>query len=70
MATLKGNRVVIAGQEHNWEIHAIVAGEIVKTAWGYNKGDAYRKARTLADYYTDENGQSLNVDMPEGFINV
>jgi hypothetical protein len=67
-ASLLGYRVVITGKEHDWNVSAIVRGEEVKKAWGMNKTEAYRKAKILSEAYTDENGQSLKIDLPVNFF--
>lgn len=61
------NRVTISSDKsHNpngygWDIIATVGGEAVKTSWAIDRQRAYNQARILADYYTDDNGQSLDV---------
>ena len=43
------------------DVKVYLNGALIKKAWGYDKIDAYRKARIFADYYRDDNGQSGNI---------
>jgi hypothetical protein len=53
--------IVIRKCGNGYDVKVYLNGALIKKAWGYDKIDAYRKARIFADYYRDDNGQSGNI---------
>ena len=55
------DNVIVSPETGGYDISVFVKGQKVKTAWKSNKTSALQTARDLADFYRDENGQSLNI---------
>jgi len=62
------SNVTIKRETGGFDITAIVAGEKKRTTWRQDFRTAYNYAREWADYYTDDNGQSLKIVIPEDII--
>lgn len=58
---IMSENIVIRKCGNGYDVKVYLNGALIKKAWGYDKIDAYRKARIFADYYRDDNGQSGNI---------
>lgn len=53
--------VIVSPETGGYDISVFINNKKVKTAWKSNKTLALQTARDLADFYRDDNGQSLNI---------
>jgi len=56
-------KIVITPETGGYDVSAIdQSGRKVKTAWGYDRNDALRKATTMADFYRDYHHQPAQIE--------
>ncbi len=60
-----GNIIITKEREFSWDITAYQGGVPVRKAWACSRDMAIGKAEILAEFYTDDNGQTGRIIINE-----
>ena len=54
-------KVYITKETNGYDNSCKDNGQVLKTAWGYDKTDALLKASIMANFFRDDNGQTSDI---------